>query len=211
MVVVTQDGNGPQYYDRLYEPTYVSNPVTGDYVSFTEVDFFRQNKVHSVVCGFGYHHSIKKYKVVRIYFNKNQTLGQVQVYTLGCARGWRDLGETTYCSLRYTWPRGFYNCSPFATLANGALHLLDKEQKIVSFDLASEKLYLLPPPPFVRAARVMNYFELQVLGGSFCFLHQKENEFLDIWFLRSKGEFSSYDVNEQDYDSLSSASQLDVI
>lgn len=70
----------------------------------------------------------------------------------------------------------------------------------MSFDLASEKFYLLSSPPVVHVVNVWNLFQLQVLGGCLCFVHQKLDEFLDIWFLRKKGESSSSDVNEQEDD-----------
>ncbi|MCL7039198.1 hypothetical protein MKW94_019546, partial [Papaver nudicaule] len=48
-----------------------------------------------------------------------------------------------------------------------------------------------------------NCFQLQVLGGCLCCVHEKQGECLDIWFLRKTGESSSFDVNEQDdYDLL---------
>ncbi|XP_026424711.1 uncharacterized protein LOC113321046 [Papaver somniferum] len=95
--------------------------------------------------------------------------------------------------------------SPFDTLANGALHWFNKEWKIVSFDLAKENVYLLQPPPFVRSTSFYgDCLRLQVLGGCLCFVHEKRDECLDIWFLRKTGESSSSDVNEQDnYDLLS--------
>ncbi|MCL7034589.1 hypothetical protein MKW94_003515, partial [Papaver nudicaule] len=46
---------------------------------------------------------------------------------------------------------------------------------------------------------VTNGYQLQALGGCLCFVHQTKDKFLDIWFLRKKGETSSYDVNEQEF------------
>ncbi|XP_026440424.1 uncharacterized protein LOC113339351 [Papaver somniferum] len=123
------------------------------------------------------------------------------VYTLGSGSGWRDIGETAY-SLRPT--TGFFHSilsyrSPFGTLANGALHWLTNENKILSFDLANENIYLLPFPLFDRTISGWDYFHLEVLGGSLCFVHKKLGEpLLDIWFLRKQGESSSFDLNEQD-------------
>ncbi|KAI3860537.1 hypothetical protein MKX03_025469 [Papaver bracteatum] len=91
---------------------------------------------------------------------------------------------------------------PFGAFSNGALHWLNEEQNIVSFDLANEMLYLLPSPPFVRASSVTDCFQLKVLGGCLCFIHHKPDELLDIWFLRSKGESDSDSVNEQEYNLL---------
>ncbi|XP_026451262.1 F-box protein At3g07870-like [Papaver somniferum] len=136
-------------------------------------------------------------------------MGRVHGYTLGGGRCsvWRDIGETPY-SLRHIQDGFLCRRSPFGAFANGALHWLDKEQKIVSFDLAEEKFYLLPSPPFVSALDVTNSFELEVFGGCLCFIHQTQDKFLDIWFLRKKEGSSSYDMNEQEYDLLTWIKEL---
>ncbi|KAI3952867.1 hypothetical protein MKW98_005094 [Papaver atlanticum] len=185
------------------------NPITGEYVNIPGI-FKRGNIVNYsefIVSGFGFHPSTNKYKIVRIHYTKFTDLGRVEVYTIGSGSRWRETGATTH-SLR---PRMGHNLgmpgylSPFGTLANGALHWLNKEGKIVSFDLAKENVYLLQPPPIVRSTSLYgNCFQLQVLGGCLCFVHEKRGECLDIWFLRKTGESSSSDVNEQDdYDILS--------
>ncbi|XP_026411192.1 F-box/kelch-repeat protein At3g23880-like [Papaver somniferum] len=187
---------------NVHESTYISNPVTREYITFPKLEIVGEHKIDTVLCGFGYHSSIQNYKIVRIYYIQNQPLGRVQVYTLGGgSSGWRDLGETVY-SLRHSKLCLRGDRSPFGVLANGALHWLDTEQKIGSFDLVAENLYLLPSPPFVSDTSVTNCFQLQVLGGCLCFVHLKPDKFLDIWLLRKKGESSSSDVNVQDYDSL---------
>ncbi|XP_026393215.1 F-box protein At3g07870-like [Papaver somniferum] len=163
LICFSKDGRGP-HCSLDYEPTYICNPITGEYVNFPGLPW--EEKLQSMVCGFGYHHSSNKYKIVRIYYIENQPLGKVQVYTLGSGIGWKDLGKTTY-SLRYSW-----QIHPFGIFANGALHWLDMEQNIVSFDLAEEKFYLLPPPPFFPAVTLQNYFKLRVSGGCLCFFHQ---------------------------------------
>ncbi|XP_026424690.1 F-box protein At3g07870-like [Papaver somniferum] len=190
------------YPYHVLEPSYVSNPITGEYVTIPRI-IKRGNLVdysEFVVCGFGYHPSTDKYKIVKIHYTKTTHLGRV-VYTIGSGSGWRETGTTTH-SLRpknECASRG--SCmylSPFGTLANGALHWLNKEEKIVSFDLAKENVYLLPSPPFVPAASDENCFQLQVLGGCLCFVHEKRGECLDIWFLRKTGESNSFELNEQD-------------
>ncbi|MCL7046999.1 hypothetical protein MKW94_021125, partial [Papaver nudicaule] len=54
-----------------------------------------------IVCGFGYHPSTDKYKIVKIHYTKTTHLGRVEVYTIGSGSGWRETGTTTY-SLRPT-------------------------------------------------------------------------------------------------------------
>ncbi|XP_026417554.1 uncharacterized protein LOC113313042 [Papaver somniferum] len=170
-------------------------------MNFPRLQVNDENKVDYMVCGFGYLPSIDKYKIIKIYYIQNQAMGRVQVYTLGggSCSGWRDIGETAY-SLRHDLKKyGFlHQPCPFGTFANGALHWLDNERRIVSFDLADEKLYMLPSPPFVSDSSPANCYRLQVLGGCLCFIHSKLRG-SDIWFLRKKGENSSCNLNEQEY------------
>ncbi|KAL6531655.1 hypothetical protein OROMI_028018 [Orobanche minor] len=192
-----------EWFYRVNEPLYICNPVTGEYINFPRPKIITGNKVDLMVCGFGYDSFVKKYKIVRIYYIKDQPLGRVQVYTLGgggCS-GWRDVGEATY-SLRLShssYPSQYR--STFGVFANGAVHWLDNEERIVSINLADEKLYLLPSPPFVRAAGSQNTYQLHLLGGCLCFGHHKRNDCLDIWFLRKKDESSIRDMSEMEYDS----------
>ncbi|KAI3952869.1 hypothetical protein MKW98_005096 [Papaver atlanticum] len=189
-------------YDVL-EPSYICNPITGEYVNIPRV-IKRDNIVdysEFIVCGFGYHPSTNKYKIVKIHYTKTTHLGQVEVYTVGSGSGWRETGTTSY-SLRPSMGafEGMPDYrSPFGTLANGALHWLNKEGKILSFDLAKENVYLLQSPPFVRSTNDhVDSFRLKILGGCLCFVHEKLRECIDIWFLRKTGENSSFDLNEQD-------------
>ncbi|XP_026440665.1 F-box protein At3g07870-like [Papaver somniferum] len=192
----------------VHEPSYISNPITGDYANFPRLNVKSESdsEFEAMVCGFGYHPSTNKYKIVNICYIQNQPLGRVKVYTLGSGSGWRDIAETSY-SLRPTRDsfRGISSYrSPFGTLANGALHWIDKEYNIVSFDLAKENLYLLRTPPRDgRVISVWDSFKLVVLGGCLCFVHAKQGDLLDIWLLVKKGENSGFNVNEQDdYESL---------
>ncbi|KAI3893408.1 hypothetical protein MKX03_008996 [Papaver bracteatum] len=178
----------------VHEPSCICNPVTSEYVNLPRLNVKCDDKVEAMVCGFGYHPSTNKYKIVEICYIQNQPLGHVKVYTLGSGGGWRDLGETAY-SLRPS--QGISsNRSPFGTLANGALHWLNDEDKIVSFDLDTENLYLLPSPFSDPALSRQNCSKLKVLGGCLCFVYAIER--LDIWFLRKKGVSVSFGVNEQD-------------
>ncbi|XP_026439281.1 F-box protein At3g07870-like [Papaver somniferum] len=148
------------------EPSYISNPITGEYVTLPKLEITSENKIDSMVCGFGYHSSINRYKIVKIYYIQNQPLGRVQVYTLGCGNsGWRDVGETAY-SLQHSKLCWKGDRCPFGVLANGALHWLDMEQKIASFDLVEEKLYLLPSPDFVYAAAFTKLLDENCYGAT---------------------------------------------
>ncbi|RZC49438.1 hypothetical protein C5167_017863 [Papaver somniferum] len=136
----------------IHQPIYISNPITREYMKFPKLELTGEKKVDSMVCGFGYLPSTDKYKIVRIYYIKNQPLGQVQVYIhLGLA-----VGETLYSLRQISFP---FHCSPFGAFANGALHWLNDEQKILSFDLADEKLYLCRAVPHINS-----FVSLKALG-----------------------------------------------
>ncbi|OVA07231.1 F-box domain [Macleaya cordata] len=168
------------------DPVYILNPFTREY-------FFLQRLTKTfskgyIVNGFGYNPFTNEYKVVRVIYYQNVDqgpfVGHVQVYTLGGGSGWRNKGEIAY-KLRYPLP---------GILANGALHWLDKEWKIVAFDLANEEFHLLPSPPCVHPSREHNYYKLLELGGCLCVVHRDEpRQNLDIWSLKMK--------KEQDYQS----------
>ncbi|XP_026387760.1 F-box protein At3g07870-like [Papaver somniferum] len=106
-----------------FEPVCICNPITREYVNLARLlEVKGENKLDSMVCDFGYHHSIEKYKIVKINYIEGKPLGQVQVYTLGDGSGWSDVGETNY-SLQFskdTWRGASYRRSPLGAFANGA-------------------------------------------------------------------------------------------
>ncbi|XP_026426084.1 F-box protein At3g07870-like [Papaver somniferum] len=89
------------YCFDILEPSYICNPITGEYVNIPRV-IKRDNIVdysELIVCGFGYHLSTNKYKIVKIHYTETTHLGRVEVYTIGSGSGWRETGTTSY-SLR---------------------------------------------------------------------------------------------------------------
>ncbi|MCL7027874.1 hypothetical protein MKW94_019253, partial [Papaver nudicaule] len=86
-----------------------------------------------IVCGFGYHPSTDKYKIVKIHYTKTTHLGRVEVYTIGSGSGWRVTGTTSYSLRPSESAEGTfgYETQQLGTLANGALHWLNKEGEIV--------------------------------------------------------------------------------
>ncbi|OVA09219.1 F-box domain [Macleaya cordata] len=182
----------------IHDPVYICNPITREYVNLPKFVIKNEYANVRIVCGFGYVPSTNEYKVVRIFYG-TPDIGLVQVYTLGSGHGWRNKGEISY-SFRHTWP-----LSP-GMLANGALHwLLNNELKIVAFDLADEEFHLVPSPPCIVSNHRFESFELRVLRGWLCFVHQKDVFNEDLWFLKKKKKNSSSncDIKQQEYGSLS--------
>ncbi|OVA10406.1 F-box domain [Macleaya cordata] len=172
------------------DPVYICNPITREYVYLPRLA--KRIFQDCMVSGFGYHPSSNQYKVVRVYYdplNDEDTVGYIQVYTIGDGRGWRSIGVI---------PFGLPANSPGISM-NGALHGLDNEQrKIVAFDLADEKFRLLPAPPGVRPLRTREKnFELRELRRCLCVVYwDDQGESVEIWSLK-KRKISSYDMNEQ--------------
>ncbi|OVA14019.1 F-box associated domain [Macleaya cordata] len=165
---------------RMNDPVYICNPFTSEYVYLPKTI----NEEGFLVSGFGYHRSTDEYKVVRIYYPDQHSMGRVEVYTLGSGNGWRDKGEIPY--------------SLFASsgiLANGALHWLDyKEWKIVAFDLADEEFRLLPSPPCFSCffpSPLPCCFDLYGVGR-LCVVHHERSERVDIWSLKQENSSWSW-------------------
>ncbi|XP_026409012.1 F-box protein At3g07870-like [Papaver somniferum] len=165
-------------FGYYYDPIYISNPITGEYVYLPTFNFFKPVEGY-FSCGFGYHHSTNEYKVVRIFrefFISHNCCSYVQVYTLGSGRGWRDIGRV---DLRLSPEAG--------VCANGTLHWFEKHDKqIVDFDLAEEKFELISLPtlfPTVSYYSCPDTF-LKLLGGYMCVVHTddagKEDRFIHI-------------------------------
>ncbi|OVA02161.1 F-box domain [Macleaya cordata] len=173
------------------DPVYICNPITREYVILPYMDT-KLNDRCCLVSGFGYNPSTNEYKVVRICCSNYEPFAKtVQVYTLGDGIGWRNKGEIMYKFIHH--PRYI-----LGILANGALHWLDAEQKIVAFDLVDENFRVLPPPPFLRRLNESNHFELQVFRGSLCALHYIGDKRMDVWSLKNNIN-SNYDMKEQGY------------
>ncbi|XP_026419059.1 uncharacterized protein LOC113314954 [Papaver somniferum] len=138
-----------------------------------------------VMCGFGYIPSTNVYKVVRMYELSDKHV-QVEVYTLGSGQGWRDIGQLEHAVRCYLLPGVF---------ANGAVHWLNTEQTIFSFDLADEKFSQFPSPTFLP--RPGNRLSLGLLGDNLCAtygnsdrfssynpFHRNHDRSFDIWLLK---------------------------
>ncbi|KAI3935737.1 hypothetical protein MKX01_032921, partial [Papaver californicum] len=141
----------------------------------------------SVAHGFRYHPLAKEYKVVRIWYGSTGSRsgcvsgGEVEVYTLGSGRGWRNLGNIGY----YVVPsdENGNNC------VNGSLHWLKYGTgEIVAFDLADEEFHFVHTPPSlssntpsVISSRVF------VMRGRLCLAYEYAKG-TDLWMLKKNDE-----------------------
>ncbi|XP_026398727.1 F-box protein At3g07870-like [Papaver somniferum] len=174
---------------NLVDPVQLCNPLTGEYVSLPKFKLTRKLAIHGNNCrnlasGFGYCHSTKEYKVVRIFSQKGD-LRLVQVYTVGGK--WRCIRP----KLRY------FNCASSGIYANGSLHWLDQsysqipERKIVAFDLEHEKFYSVPMPTDATCFSVVRSVSYLLGGNNNLYLVHTENNCTDIWAYKLKRKKNS--------------------
>ncbi|OVA12131.1 F-box domain [Macleaya cordata] len=176
-------------FHPLNNVIYLYNPITKECVNLPRFSDER-NSMGQIMSGFGYHPSANEYKVVRFYYPMGVQppfVGQVQVYTLGSRCGWRNKEDITF-------PVGNLN-SKRGILANGALHWMDKEGKILAFDLADEEFHLLPSPPCFQSD-LYSFFELRVLESCLCVVHHKIYGSIDIWSLKKTKNSTTNNVKE---------------
>ncbi|KAK9291829.1 hypothetical protein L1049_019779 [Liquidambar formosana] len=139
------------------EPLYVSNPITGEYMTIPTVG--KNSMGYRFVYGFGISPNSSQCKVIRI--STARPYGEkweAMVYALG-AGAWRSIGDVPY---------QFFN-QPFGACLNGALHwrassFSGASELICCFDLENEEFRLLPLPPCYHERRFCS-IKLGVLGG----------------------------------------------
>lgn len=114
---------------RMANPIYISNPITGDYLT---LPYGETKPDGQFVSGFGFSPKTKQYKVVKY-------SDFVEIYTLGSG-GWRRIEYVPPARHR----------SLFGTFVDGALHWLVKLPNgsvlIRSFDLENEQFRAIPLP-----------------------------------------------------------------
>lgn len=158
---------------------YVCNPITRECITLPELDrsiYYRL--VDSMSGGFGYVASTNEYKVVRIYtLWGEREFAQIEVYTLGSGKGWRNAGKINNDS-GYIATRNavFVNGFVYWDLGNGITG---------AFDLADET--------FVRYSSEFANGHLWggVLGGYFSgTLYSQDRRSSDVWLLKKKQDES---------------------
>ncbi|OVA19374.1 F-box domain [Macleaya cordata] len=192
----------PQY--PIYDPVYIFNPITREYINLPRFNIKKRTDYWTghMVCGFGYHPTTNyEYKVVRIYYCGKRPIGEVQVYTLGDGRGWRKKGKIPWSLSTMIHTKTYPPPSP-GILANGALYWMNKEQKIVAFDLADEEFRVVSPPPCFLPTGYNEYkhcFQLRELGRCLCVVHQVRGECVEIWSFKKTKNGTSYKMKEEEY------------
>ncbi|MCL7035274.1 hypothetical protein MKW94_022325 [Papaver nudicaule] len=153
-----------RYHHQCVDPIYIYNPATGEYVNLPKLVIPKGSSYPCTARGFGYVPSTNEYKVVRIFYPRIETTGQVQVYTLGSGCGWR-----TKC-IAFPW----LNFEAPAAFVDGCMYWFENAN-IYAFDLANEEMRMVPSLPCYTLALGSSpgdHFGLVVLRGALCFFYQ---------------------------------------
>ncbi|XP_026442092.1 F-box/kelch-repeat protein At3g06240-like [Papaver somniferum] len=154
-------------------PAIIFNPVTKEYVFLPNFVTFPESlrsirHIHEA-CGFGYLASTNEYKVVRFYKVREAPKSiEVEVYTVGSAKGWRHVGKFDLGFRFETHPRQIHG-----VFLNECLHWRNcVGGMVLVFDLAQEKFrdhILLGVPGGILYYAVFQTFEW--------------GDFDDVWLL----------------------------
>lgn len=162
-------------FDPASNVAYVCNPITRETVMLPELKrrSCHDDRVDFLVIGFGYVRSTDEYKVVRLYkFMREPKFAQIEVYTLGSRKGWRDDGKKIETGLG-GWQHGVF--------ANGCIYWNFGNGKIVAFDLADEMFVELSECPIFRCRRI----RLGVFGDHLCATNSDTiTNISDVWLLK---------------------------
>ena len=152
---------------------YLNNPLLGEYVKLKLPKW--EISICQVAYGFCFR-EVSEYKVLRLVDRKvgdHTRVSELEVYTLGIAEKWRNVGEIP-CPVAYY----FDNAN-----VNGALHYMDsgKNDTIYSFDIETEKIKSLPAPPGLKTPS--SILRLAELGNCLCLTDVilRWNANINIW------------------------------
>ncbi|KAK9284933.1 hypothetical protein L1049_024114 [Liquidambar formosana] len=165
-----------------FEPYYVYNPITGEYVNIP--DGRRLSECY-VVSRFGVCPKSNQYKVVRFVgrFTVQDTFKwETEIYTLG-TDNWRAV-EGTFSSL---------GGLPSGAVLNGALHWVVTDRRnsefISCFDFEDEGFRsIVPPSQFgMHHKKRRKWMSLGVLGGCLYICDFPFDDHFDIWVMKDYG------------------------
>ncbi|XP_026443271.1 F-box protein At3g07870-like isoform X2 [Papaver somniferum] len=181
----------------------ICNPVTKEYVMLPKIE--KDYPVHDVKWsrGFGYLPLTNEYKVVQFMvrkeykFPESVVFTEAFVYTLGSGNGWRNVGRLDYegCYM-YDGCRVY---AEFGVFLNGVLHWAHIEGgKVLTLDLAEEKLEYLSPPPLPLDGGNRYRYSMGVLDRVLYYamsqatrdFSQTESTYCDIWLLKNNNDIS---------------------
>lgn len=166
---------------RMANPIYISNPVTGEYLTLPKGE--SKPVSGQFVSGFGFSPKTKQYKVIKY-------SEFVEIYTLGSG-AWKRSEHVPPARHR----------SLFGTFVNGALHWLVKLPNgsllIRSFDLENEKFQTIPLPSSTVFHASFKRSNLGILGDCLCLSSivmsaSSDWDIHDVWVMKEYGVRESW-------------------
>ncbi|KAK3184474.1 hypothetical protein Dsin_031760 [Dipteronia sinensis] len=152
---------GPSPWNKLY----IYNPFTRDQL---ELPGSTLDSDKDQVFEFGFHPSTKEYKVIKIVYDKIDTLKVTNVHILTLGRSsstWRSIGNLPYRFVHHYSRKAFVNGRfHWVFLPQNLVKIRHDSFLLVSFDLADEKFQEVPKPACPGALEE-GISHLAVLGG----------------------------------------------
>ncbi|KAF5202247.1 F-box protein [Thalictrum thalictroides] len=145
-------------------------------------------QIQPVKSGFGFSSTTNEYKVIRILEKGSDKhfKAEAEIFTLG-SDSWRMIEAFPYPS-----------CFDQNLFLNGNLHWMTFEnmelfssQVIVSFNVGTEELDVMQPPPYAKQQRVM-FKDLRVLGENLWFIDADFDFQIDVWVMKNYGVATSW-------------------
>ncbi|XP_060212276.1 F-box protein At3g07870-like [Lycium barbarum] len=184
-------------YDENHS-VYINNPLLGEYFKLKLPEW--DKSFYRVAYAFCFSEASGQYKVLRFVVRKfwgGPELSELEVYTLGVDKKWRNVGEVPYPVWDPIWDRFD------KVYVSGALHWMDvgKNDSIYSFDIGTEKLKSLPAPPGLKTP--LWRLKLVELGNCLCLIDYICRKRVDIWRMKEYGIAESWTKDSILVDSLS--------
>ncbi|CDP02910.1 unnamed protein product [Coffea canephora] len=172
-------------FDHKHDAVYLWNPIIRESITLPMPEGVRSYP-NIVSYGFGSSSETRKYKVVRIFQEREKNTRRVlksncDVYTLGEeTESWRRIGHAPFL---------YNSCRTHGVFLNGNLHWLIGDQAgselISCFDLETELFSPFPAPP--ELSKDFNLASLGLFGGCLSLCDNTSDYEIVIWVMKEYG------------------------
>lgn len=174
-------------------PTYIINPVTGDYTAVLQA----AKKSFTCSCRFGFCPKTNQYKVLRFFWNS--AAWETEIYTVG-TDSWRSLGKIRNapfllepCDSFVNGSRHWLGFSVLGKRLPRSSFMLDSSF-INSFDYTNETFQSVPPPRQLQGkyVKINHPINIGVLEDCLCICDSHSSNQCDIWIMKEYGVQESW-------------------
>ena len=165
------------------EEALVSNPLRGELLMLPESTVMSRWP-HLDRYGLGFDSSIKKYKIVHVFFRdfdwakRGYRLG-AEVYTVGTTSSWREISQIPCYPL---YKRAVYASGALHWLVNYEFNPDNLKSMVISFNIKDEEFNSIPHQEF--PSKVSKWFELVDLRGYLGMVDFSLGTHIEIWKLK---------------------------